>query len=455
MLLAAVSCVAVAQVNPPCGVYEAADKVDGMSRQAYMEINMTDPVVPDFSQTFKKGELHKFGKVSDDFMKKPSQYFKGQKATAFVRYRSKAIIANTEVCRLSDPKRTAEGWTLTWTDDLGKKGTCTMYVDSDTTLYFIGLGSFTKGINPDKLRFVRIASLSAGKDYLTPKAGGGSDAAQPAKKPSASASAPKGGYTPKSPAGKPLTLPAANSGTLKGEWTGQNVDGSRIVVRLNAQARAYKMHGRAYYGTIVMDGPTYLEEGVVRICQVGQQSYDVYSYPLSTDDQSLGLSVVRVDDKNLYYNPDRGIEALTQMGRHAPLSEVIICRPLNPLLSGRYTTGNEVRPFEMDFYIKKYYDNGEGTQTEGYGCITSSFGGGMRIDNDVITEAKIEESGRVQIKYRCGRTGNVYKGTLSYNHKTKTFSVQGIVMVKDESEAPEMNDCHIPQIRIRQVSTTR
>lgn len=45
-----VACVlaAGAQVQEPCGVYEAADKVDGLTRQGYMEINIKEPAVPDF-----------------------------------------------------------------------------------------------------------------------------------------------------------------------------------------------------------------------------------------------------------------------------------------------------------------------------------------------------------------------------------------------------------------------
>lgn len=70
-----VACVlaAGAQVQEPCGVYEAADKVDGLTRQGYMEINIKEPAVPDFSQTFVKGATHNFSLLPSDFMKKPSR----------------------------------------------------------------------------------------------------------------------------------------------------------------------------------------------------------------------------------------------------------------------------------------------------------------------------------------------------------------------------------------------
>ena len=65
-----------------CGVYEAADKVDGLTRQGYMEINIKEPAVPDFSQTFVKGATHNFSLLPSDFMKKPSRYLPERKPRA-------------------------------------------------------------------------------------------------------------------------------------------------------------------------------------------------------------------------------------------------------------------------------------------------------------------------------------------------------------------------------------
>ena len=154
-----------------CGVYEAMDKVEGLSRQAYMEINITDPSVPDISQTFKKGELHKFNVLPEDFMKKPSDYFKGQKANAFVRYRSKMLFTNVEVCKLDSAIATDYGWKLTWVSDFdGKKGTCELHIEADGTLYFVGLGSFARSISCDNLRFKKVdLKNNALKEYLKGK----------------------------------------------------------------------------------------------------------------------------------------------------------------------------------------------------------------------------------------------------------------------------------------------
>ena len=43
-----------AQGIAPIGVYEGKDKILGMTRLGYLEINMDEPLVPDFSQQFVK-----------------------------------------------------------------------------------------------------------------------------------------------------------------------------------------------------------------------------------------------------------------------------------------------------------------------------------------------------------------------------------------------------------------
>ena len=47
-----------AQGIAPIGVYEGKDKILGMTRLGYLEINMDEPLVPDFSQQFVKGQNH-------------------------------------------------------------------------------------------------------------------------------------------------------------------------------------------------------------------------------------------------------------------------------------------------------------------------------------------------------------------------------------------------------------
>lgn len=153
----------------PIGAFEGSDKVNGLQRQAYLEINITAPIVPDFSQTFKQGELHPFRFLPDDFMKKPSKHFKGQKATGFIRFKSKSLLSNTETCRLHSPVRTKFGWELKWDSDFSlNSGKCELHINEDGTMFFIGLGGLADGTDSDSL-ILNKSELKHGADYFQKK----------------------------------------------------------------------------------------------------------------------------------------------------------------------------------------------------------------------------------------------------------------------------------------------
>lgn len=161
-----------AQGIAPIGVYEGKDKILGMTRLGYLEINMDEPLVPDFSQQFVKGQNHKFMFLPDNYQKKPSTHFRGQKATGFVKFQNRMLLVNSEVCKLSNPSEGDNCWTLDWENEMGQKGKCTLYAPTDSTLLFIGLGSFDKSIGPDSLMFAlnKEMTSSAGKQpYFTRK----------------------------------------------------------------------------------------------------------------------------------------------------------------------------------------------------------------------------------------------------------------------------------------------
>lgn len=435
----------------PCGVYEGTDKVDGVTRQAYLEINLSDPSVPDFSQTFKKGEAYKFQMLPATFMKKPSACFKGQKAHGFIRFYSKILIGNSEVCKLTNPVKTDEGWTLTWHNDMGKTGTCRLLVNADGTIYFVGLGTFPEGINPDNLKLRKVNTPSKPKDYLK--------APLPAEKPSpgfpGQPLAQDNGdkdipvYSVEKEKGGGIKLPPANTGLIQGEWIGQNTDGSDIIIKINSRQKTYKCHGTPYYGSIVMQGASYIEEGIVRIKKIDNSSFAIYSYPLCTGNIRVNLSIAVLYDDGIKFYPREGIEALTQMGQPAPLSKMMYCLPLKTQYMGHFTTGKEVNPFRLNFYYKDDYDNGYGDKEEGYGCIATSFNTGRHTDNDFITAAEILPDGRVRIKYNCGRTGNVYTAVLVYNAGTKAYKVTQLTMKKDESDCPQSDDCYMRNATIK------
>lgn len=467
-----------ADVPPPCGVYEAADKADGLLRQAYMEINLTRSGVPDFSFTFKKGEKYQFRLLPDDFMKKPPQYFKGKTAHGFVKYRSKMLFTNTEVCRLSDPKPTAGGWTLTWASDMGKTGTCTLLVENDSVISFKGLGTFAKEINPDGLRFVKVSERTAQKDYL---AAGPSGAPSPAPVAPPSGAQPADGEPAASGAsgsserigtrGRPATpaepdeaeepadeqeeadvldemdtfgeldYPRRNTGRIVGAWVGENVDGTKFLVRLNtAKSRNRSDEDFTYYGTLMMKGPSYLEEGVVSVQGVEGNCFELFTLPLNTGNVRVNRSTVTLGDKgNLYFLPGSGIEALSQTGQPKSLSKTICCEPLQNRYAGMFTTGPEVVPFPVNFYYEDYYDDGFGGKVPGYGVVTTSVREASRIDSDVITSAQLAADGSIVITWRCGRTDIVYSARLLYSESQRAYRLTQTRTGKNEYGVPD--DC--------------
>ena len=72
---------------------------------------------------------------------------------------------------------------------------------------------------------------------------------------------------------------------------------------------------------------------------------------------------------------------------------------------------------------------------------------GSRSDEDIILEAYPDMHGvdkkNVKIKYRCGRTENVYTAVLVYNPQKTEYKVTQVKMVKSESEYPDINDCYL------------
>jgi len=437
-----------ADVPPPCGVYEAVDKADGLVRQGYLEINMVRPDVPDFSRTFTKGEKYKFRWLPDDFMKKPSQYFKQRTAHGFVKFRCKMLFVNTEVCMLSDPRPTADGWTMMWQSDMGKAGTCTLRIDADGTVVFTGLGTFAKEINPDGLKFVRVDESTARKDYFTAafRSGPGGPVSDPPAAPGVAATLPgrmqPPAFTPDYNEKGEMLFPPKNSGTLVGEWVGQNVDGTYLFIRLNTAKTIFKSENVPFFGSLMMYGPAYLEEGVMSIQQLKNGAFAVYSLPLNTDNIRSDLSLVELrSDNSLLFWPRLGIEPLSQMGQRRPLSECISCQPLREQHAGMFTTGAEVQPFPLNFYVKQSFDDGTGEMTEAYGYVTTSYGQGSRIDRDMITEACINDDGSVDVVWRCGRTDIVYKARLQYDAKAQAYKVTQPRSVENEYDVPD--DCYL------------
>lgn len=437
ILTALVALSVSAQSHVPCGAYEGADKNEGVVRQIYLEINLEEPVVPDFSQTFTKGKDYAFQLLPADFMKKPSGTFKGQKAHGFVKYRSKYALANTEVCRLSDPERTADGWKLAWKSDYGKSGTCELHIVNDTTLRFTGLGYLSKSLSCDGLLLTKVQRPAAQKDYLTPR----------------SVPQPKAPESPSPEAGKPsaeapfapsvdgegnVLMPKSNTGSLRGEWVGA----SGILLKVDALSQRYEYGGERYYGIIRLDGPGYIHEGVVRVQQLAADEYILYTIPLDTDFLPIHWLRVKLPapgDPFLQLWPTGGPRELDQMGKE--LRKVIfygLC-PVQPHYVGRFTTGREVQPFRLDFLERDYRDNGTGSQTYSHGCVTSSFNSGSYIDHDVILSTSIDERGNVNIEYRCGRTDNLYKAILVYNAAKKSYLVREVKRLSGEDD-----DCALP-----------
>lgn len=467
-----VACVlaAGAQVQEPCGVYEAADKVDGLTRQGYMEINIKEPAVPDFSQTFVKGATHNFSLLPSDFMKKPSRYFAGKKATGFIKYRSKILISNTETLMLTEPEPVQGGYRLKWASDMGKTGTCTMTIAADGTLWFTGLGTFDKSIGPDKLVFVRQPGQTAARTYLAagsdkPQQGGGTPAAD---KPATgqTANGPKGGETSASavdkgqttlptdgtPAYKPATdadgnimLPKASSGTLTGRWIG---DGG-LMIKLNSIIKSYRYSNAAYHGFITMEGPGYISEGIVAVVKHSDTCVGLYSIPLDTDVRQIHYSEIHLGPtgRASTYHLCGSVEVRSQSYKLMTNTAIYKLNPIDTRYYGMFSTGNEVRPVPLNFYFKQSYDDGYGNVKLGYGCITLSYNMGSYIDNDFIYDAQIQENGSVRIKYQCGRTENKYSALLVWNKGRKSWTVTQIRRIEGSSD-----DCYMmnsPQITFK------
>lgn len=430
-----------AQVNTPIGVYEAKDKELGMTRLGYLEINIDEPVIPDFSQQFVKGQTHQFMLLPENFQKKPSTHFKGQKASGFVRFQSKMLmIVNTEVCKLSNPTISNDGWTLDWENEMGKKGKCTLHVPTDSTLLFIGLGSFDPAIGPDSLLFMLNKKMTADKSYLVRKVQ--PKKVEPAKE-SASSDLPADlpEWNPVVP--QTIKIPAANSGVIKGMWMGRNTDGSNIQIRLNSTAKTVDYYGQKYFGTIKMEGPTFIMEGVVRITKLEENRYALYTRPLDTDASKVHYSVVSLYYKNLLFYPTSATPALNAAGKKTAVAEMIYCKAGNECFTGMFTTGKEVNNFPLNLYQKDYFKNNEGSGIFCHGFIFTSFNMGSRTDYDMIISTEPIDEKSIKIKYKCGRTDNVYTAILVYDAKTKILKPTQVTMVKSESEYPDMDDCYL------------
>ena len=451
-----------AQGSSPVGVYEGKDKVLGMTRLGYLEINLDEPLVPDFSQQFVKGQNHKFMLLPDNYQKKPSTHFKGQKATGFIKFQNRMLLVNSEVCKLSNPSEGDNCWTLDWENEMGQKGKCTLYAPTDSTLLFIGLGSFDKSIGPDSLLFAlnkEESSVAGKRSYLTlkPRPQKEEESGNPSNSPEASDSSRPSSqipdnvpealrkYKPSVPTTK--KVPATNSGYIKGTWVGKLTDGSVISITLNSAAKSISYYGHKYYGLIKTDGPTFIEEGVVAVQKIGDAMYGLYTRPLSTDVSDIHYSIVAGYLKDILFFPTSATPAKNVMGRPAPMPVSIYCMPPLPHFIPMCSTGKEVKNFPLNFYQKGYYKNREGEAVLCYGIIFTSFNMGSRTDEDIILEAYPDIHGvdkkNVRIKYKCGRTDNVYTAVLVYNHQKTEYKVTQVKMVKSESKYPDANDCYL------------
>lgn len=447
-----------AQGISPIGVYEGKDKVSGMTRLGYLEINLDEPLVPDFSQQFVKGQNHKFMLLPDNFQKKPSTHFKGQKATGFIKFQNRMLIVNSEVCKLSNPSEGDNCWRLDWENEMGQKGKCTLYVPTDSTLLFIGLGSFSKSIGPDSLLFLldkEMTSEAGKRPYFTrkprPQKAGKID--KPSNdSPHVTNYIPNNipaqlrSYKPSVP--PTIKVPATNSGYIKGMWIGKLSNESVISIELNSASKSISYLGHKYYGLIRMDGPTFIEEGVIAIKKIRSSMYGLYTRSLKTGNSDIHYSIVAVYMNDLLFFPTSATRAKDAMGRPAPTPESIFCKPPQPHFIPCCSTGKGVEDFPLNFYQKINYSDGEGHSIACYGIIPINTGN--RMDADVILEAHPDIYGspvdkkHVRIKYKCGRTENVYMAVLVYNPQKTEFKVTQVKMVKSESKYPDMDDCYLP-----------
>lgn len=136
---------------------------------------------------------------------------------------------------------------------MGQKGKCTLYAPTDSTLLFIGLGSFDKSIGPDSLLFAlnkEESSVAGKRSYLTrkPRPQKEEESGNPSNSPEASDSSRPSSQIPdnvpealrKYKPSVPTTIkvPATNSGYIKGTWVGKLTDGSVISITLNSAPKA-------------------------------------------------------------------------------------------------------------------------------------------------------------------------------------------------------------------------
>ncbi|CCY84900.1 unknown [Prevotella sp. CAG:1185] len=386
-----------------------------------MEINIKEPAVPDFSQTFVKGAPHNFSLLLSDFMKKPSRYFAGKKSTGFIKYRSKILISNTETLMLTDPEPVQGGYRVKWASDMGKTGTCTMNIAADGTLWFTGLGTFDKSIGPDKLVFVR----QPGQTTL------------PTDGPPA--------YKPETDADGNIMLPKASSGTLTGRWIG---DGG-LMIKFNSIIKSYRYSNATYHGFITMEGPGYVSEGIVAVVKHSDTCVGLYSIPLGTDVRQIHYSEIHIGPtgRASTYHLCGSVEVRSQSYKLMTNTAIYKLNPIDTRYYGMFSTGNEVRPVPLNFYFKQSYDDGYGNVKLGYGCITLSYNRGNYIDNDFIYDAQIQINGSVRIKYQCGRTDNKYSALLVWNKDRKSWTVTQIRRIEGSSD-----DCYMmnsPQITFK------
>lgn len=442
-----------AQTNTAVGVYEAKDKFVAVNRLGYLEINLDEFSVPDFSQQFEKDKEYQFMLLPKDFHKKTSTYFKGQKAAGFIKYQSRMLLVNSEVYKLTEPNSQGNNcWTLKWEDNLGKNGKCTLYVPTDSTLLFVGLGSLAKAIGPDSLRFTLSRQATASKPYLVRKPQPQQTETPPAiEKPSSSTSTPNipkslSDWQPKAP--QTIKLPSANSGVIKGSWMGKNSNESVVQIKLNSTAKTIDYYGTPYYGTIMMEGLTYMEEGVVAIVKKEDSLFELYTRSLNTDSEELHYSIVVTYYKDILFFPT-STPGLTQMGRPAPVSRMIYCKAICEHAIGMFTTGKEVAGFPLNLYQKSNFRDSSGELVLSHGSIFSSFNQGSRVDEDQIISSTPVDEKTFNIKYICGRTGNVYIATLVYDAPTKAMKVTKVKMINSESDFPD--DCYLNNATIKYV----
>lgn len=132
------------------GVYEANTKLDVGTKQLYAVLDFNACDVPDFTKLFPE-KTAKFALLPDDFMKKTTKNFQGRRAAGFVKYRQKFLINLTEQLCLTNPRMEKGVITVDWEDELSRKGTCTITVNTDKSIVFNGLGAFEDTSRPDGL----------------------------------------------------------------------------------------------------------------------------------------------------------------------------------------------------------------------------------------------------------------------------------------------------------------